>query len=200
MEITKAVIEYVPKIPITAKIRAGWDQNSIVAIDAGLLLEDIGIKAITLHARTTKQGFSGNSNWDIIKNLKKEVNIPVIGNGDVNNVNDYVNIIKQTNCDGVMIGRATLGNPWIFRNIIAYLNNQIFHDITLKEKIELCIKHIRLLEDNKNEIACINLSKKHLSYYLKGFNNSSNIRKNIMRQNNINDIKNILLEIINYYD
>ena len=198
-EISTAVRENVNNIPVTAKIRAGWDSNNIVAIEAGLLLQEIGVNAITLHARTTKQGFTGLSDWKIIKDLKNELYIPVIGNGDVKNVNDYINMIKYTKCDAVMIGRGALGNPWIFRDIVNHINNINHINISITDKINLCLYHISLLEKHKNEIACINLSKKHINFYIKNFDKSSDWRKKIMRMENINDIRIILNEMLLEY-
>ena len=125
-DITQAVIESVPEIPITVKMRAGWNTDNIVSTKAGIMLEEIGIQAITLHGRTTSQLFKGKANWDYIKELKESVNIPIIGNGDVESYLDYHKIKNYTKCDAVMIGRAALGNPWIFQNIINNNDNAEF--------------------------------------------------------------------------
>ena len=191
-EISTAVRENVNNIPVTAKIRAGWDSNNIVAIEAGLLLQEIGVNAITLHARTTKQSYSGSSDWNLIKELKNNLNIPLIGNGDVNSVSSFSKITKLTNCDAVMIGRASLGNPWIFEQIIQFINNEKYTNPSINDIINICLKHIALLENDKPGIASVNLSKKHLSYYLKNFKNSSNWRREIMRCNNTQSMKRIL--------
>ena len=198
-DIATSVVENTNGTPVTAKIRAGWDSNSIVAIDAGKLLEKIGLKAMTLHARTTKQGYSGKSDWKLIKELKKEVNIPVIGNGDVSSLDDFKEIINETSCDAVMIGRAALGNPWIFKEIMSYYNNVDYNEPTFNEKVITCLNHIELLEKYKNETACINLSKKHIAYYIKSFKNSSKWRKQIMSKNSIFDIKEILHDMKKNY-
>jgi len=198
-DIASSVVENVPSIPVTAKIRAGWDKDNIVALEAGVLLEKIGLKAITLHARTTKQGYSGFSDWEIIKDLKKTVSIPVIGNGDVLTLNDYKKMLKFTNCDAVMIGRGALGNPWIFKEISAFYDDNSFTPITINDRINTCFEHIALLQENKSENVCINLSKKHINYYLKNFKESSVWRKKIMSETNIVNMKNILEEMKNYY-
>ena len=192
---TKAVIESVPQIPITIKMRAGWDQNNIIYKKAGVMLESIGVKAITLHARTTKQLFTGKANWMHIKELKETVNIPIIGNGDVVDLESYKLMLSETNCDAVMIGRAALGNPWIFKEISDYLNNIDNVVVTLKEIIKTSIDHINLLNSYKHPKVAVNLSKKHLSYYLKGFNGASNHRKKIMSMDNIKEIEQYLSEI-----
>ena len=199
-EITSAVVEKVSGTPVTAKIRAGWDHNSIVALKAGELLQRIGISAITLHARTTKQGFTGTSDWSIIKDLKDTLSIPVIGNGDVNNADDYKRMIEYTNCDGVMIGRGSLGKPWIFSEIIndIYLNKKS-KDLEIDEIINVCIEHVNLLKLNKSSVASVNLSKKHINFYLKGFKDSSYWRKKLMTEDNISSILNVLNEMKDSY-
>ncbi len=191
-EITRSVVESVPEIPITVKMRAGWDSDSIVSTKSGILLEKIGVKAIALHGRTTKQLYQGESNWDYIKELKEAVNIPVIGNGDVLSVDDFKKMKDYTNCDAVMIGRAALGNPWIFEEITAYLNGTTFKSVNMEKLINTCKRHIDLLINNKSEHVAINLSKKHLGYYLKGFSNAGYFRKEIMKSENIDQITNIL--------
>tara|TARA_Y100000590_G_C15730259_1_gene1016721 strand:- start:1767 stop:2723 length:957 start_codon:yes stop_codon:yes gene_type:complete len=195
-ELATKVVAKVPEIPITVKMRSGWDKNNIVVNEAGVILEEAGIKAITLHARTSKQLYTGIADWDLIKQLKSTVSIPVIGNGDVKNSNDYFRMLDYTNCDGVMIGRGALGNPWIFKEIKNNTNKIGSIEISIKDIINTCLEHIDLLEEYKSSIACINLSKKHINYYLKNFKNSSHFRKDIMRCDEIEKIKNILKSII----
>ncbi len=180
-DITSAVIESVQNTPVTVKMRAGWDQNKIVSTEAGIRLEKIGVKAITLHPRTTSQKFTGKANWDLIKELKESVSIPIIGNGDINSVDDYKRMIDTTGCDAVMIARGALGNPWIFKEINQYIkNNNIKNSITLKERVKICKKHYKLLKEDKNNHVCLNLTKKHFSWYLKGFNGAAEWRKKFM--------------------
>ena len=196
-KIVSSVIEKVPNIPITAKMRSGWDRENIVALDAGEMLQGLGVKAITLHARTTKQSYTGFSDWELIAKLKKKLNIPVIGNGDVDSVEKYLEIKHKTKCDGVMIGRGALGNPWIFKQIIDQINHGSYETPNTLDKLNICIDHILLLEKHKNSIASINLSKKHINFYLRNFNGSSNFRKNLMVQDNIKNILNQLEKIRN---
>ena len=191
-DITQAVIESVPEVPITVKMRAGWNTDSIVSTKAGILLEEIGVKAIALHGRTTSQLFKGNANWDYIKDLKEAVSIPVIGNGDVENYSDYLKIREYTKCDAVMIGRAALGNPWIFKNILNKKNDVDYKKNNLELVIDTCKDHIRLLKENKSEKVSVNLSKKHLSWYLKDFNNAGLYRKSIMKSNTIDEILTVI--------
>ena len=192
-EITSAVIENVKNTPVTVKMRAGWDQDNIVSTEAGIRLEKLGVKAITLHPRTTSQKFTGKSNWNLIKELKNSVNIPVIGNGDINTLDDYKKMITITGCDAVMIARGALGNPWIFEELSNYLlNNKSKSNITLKDRFELCKKHYELLKKDKSENICLNLTKKHFSWYLKGFNGASEWRKKFMYCNSIKEVENNL--------
>ena len=170
-DIATSVVENTNGTPVTAKIRAGWDSNSIVAIDAGKLLEKIGLKAMTLHARTTKQGYSGKSDWKLIKELKKEVNIPVIGNGDVFSIADAIRMKTVTNCDAVMIGRAAMANPWIFSGR---------DTASLRERIELACQQLELMTKFKGERIGIFETRKHLGLYFKQLPRTSKFRKQLL--------------------
>ena len=189
-DIVSSVIENV-SIPVTAKMRLGWDNSSIKSTNAGMLLEKLGVKAVALHARTTSQQYTGISDWNYIKELKDAISIPVIGNGDVKSYNDFKKMKEFTNCDAVMIGRAALGNPWIFKEII----DKKKRATKMHELKEMCIHHVDLLNKNKPAQVAVNLSKKHLSYYLKSFNGASEYRKKIMKCNDLEDIKSILKTI-----
>ena len=186
--IANSVINSVESTPITVKMRSGWSDNQIVYLDAGKLLESIGVAAITLHARTTKQQFTGSANWNHIKKLKDSLSIPVIGNGDVNSLKEYNRIINYTGCDGVMIGRAALGNPWIFKEL--HSNKEILP--TTKDIFKLCIKHLSLLEKHYSPAISLNLSKKHFGWYLKGFSGASSLRKMVMRSSSLKEIQKII--------
>tara|TARA_Y100001970_G_C13575402_1_gene528252 strand:- start:14 stop:562 length:549 start_codon:yes stop_codon:yes gene_type:complete len=176
-------------------MRAGWDQDKIISTTAGLRLEKLGVKAITLHPRTTSQRFTGKANWKLIKELKEAVNIPVIGNGDINSVDDYKKMIDTTNCDAVMIARGALGNPWIFKELSKYLNNeQHLFTPSLKERIQTCRKHYELLKKDKTEHVCLNLTKKHFSWYLKGFNGAVEWRRKFMYSNSNDEVERNLQE------
>jgi tRNA-dihydrouridine synthase B len=192
-DITSAVIENVYDTPVTVKMRAGWDKDNIISTIAGEKLEKIGVKAITLHPRTTSQKFSGLSNWSLIKELKEAVNIPVIGNGDINNINDYKRMLDETGCDAVMIARGALGNPWIFKELNNYLlNNKNKLNITLKDRANVCKRHYELLKKDKSEHVCLNLTKKHFSWYLKGFDGAAEWRKKFMYSKSNEEIEALL--------
>jgi tRNA-dihydrouridine synthase B len=193
-DITTAVVESVKGTPVTVKMRAGWDQNRIISTEAGLRLEKIGVKAITLHPRTSTQRFTGQANWQLIKELKEAVNIPVIGNGDINTIDDYKKMIDLTGCDAVMVARGALGNPWIFKTILNHINNKpMDYEPTLKERIKVCRDHFELLKEDKNSYVCLNLTKKHFSWYLKGFKGAVEWRRKFMYSNSTEEVE-LLLE------
>ncbi len=198
-DITQAVVEAVPEKPITVKMRAGWDSNKIISTEAAIRLEKIGVKAVTLHPRTTKQQFTGRSNWTLIKEMKEAVNIPVIGNGDVVTADDYIRMRDETGCDAVMIGRAALGNPWIFQSIQQRLHERNVVHPTIAERAKMCKMHFELLKKDKYEKVCVNLSKKHFGYYLKGFPKAGEWRKKFMNTNAINEVEALLDELILCY-
>ena len=198
-EITSSVVEAVREIPVTVKMRAGWDHGSMVSTEAGIRLEKIGIAAITLHPRTTKQQFTGKSNWQLIKDLKEAVKIPVIGNGDVMTADDYFRMKEETRCDGVMIGRAALGNPWIFKTISNRESGRCSYKPEIDEKINICRRHFKLLQEDKNERLCVNLAKKHFSYYLKGFDGASMWRKAFMKTSIPGEINQLLEDMQKEY-
>ena len=158
-DITEAVVKSVPEIPVTVKMRAGWNSESIVSTEAGIKLEKIGVKAITLHPRTTVQMYKSKANWDLIKELKENVGIPVIGNGDVTSIDDIEKMFQTTNCDGIMIGRAALGNPWFFTEVKKYMNNEDPTDIILLTEyplqagvyIKIRVVGVLLTEDEKGQ-------------------------------------------------
>ena len=193
-DITEAVVKAVD-IPVTVKMRAGWNSENIVSTKAGINLEKIGIKAITLHPRTTVQMYKGHANWDLIKELKDSVNIPVIGNGDIKSIDDINKMFSQTNCDGIMIGRAALGNPWFFTQIKKYINNEDFNEISLEERLQICQKHLELLVQIHGEVVGSNNMKKHFAWYFKGFKGASFLRKKFVLAKNYSEMKDFLYNI-----
>ena len=198
-DITRSVLESVPEIPVTIKMRGGWDSDNIISTEAGMLMEKIGVAAITLHPRTTKQQFTGQSNWKLIKDLKNAVNIPVIGNGDVQTLNDYLRMKEETGCDGIMIGRAALGNPWIFKSIKQSESGKSEYNPTINERIHLTKRHLQMLKKYYNERISLNLSKKHFNFYFKGFEGASFWRKIFMKIKTTNEINDLMQEIKNEF-
>jgi len=180
-EIVKAVVESV-SVPVTVKIRSGWDSNNINAVEIAKVCEKAGASAIAVHGRTRAQGYSGNADWSIIKKVKESVNIPVIGNGDVRNAYDAKRMLDVTGCDAVMIGRGVLGNPFLIKECIDYLEKGIEpKEITKEEKINMMKKHLSYLLKIKPEKVALLEMRTHAAYYLKGLEGASIVKQNIMK-------------------
>ena len=192
-EIVKAVVDAVP-IPVTVKIRSGWDHKNINAVEVAKIVEKAGASAICVHPRTRSQGYSGLADWSIIKAVKDNVSIPVIGNGDVKTPEDAKRMLDETNCDAVMIGRGVLGNPWIIKNSIDYLDGGTYRSISNKEKIDMCLHHLDYLNNLKDEhLACLEI-RNHIGWYLKGIKDGNIVKNNIYQTSSIRDIIDILNE------
>ena len=180
-DITTAVVESVPDLPVTVKMRAGWDMSNIVAIEAGPRLEKVGVKAIALHPRTTKQSYRGSANWNLIKELKQTVSIPVIGNGDIKKPEDVVRMFDETGCDAVMVARAALGNPWFFKQATALLLGASLPSIpNTHERIDMCKRHLELLLESRGEHIGTNLMRKQFGWYIKNFPGASSLRQSLV--------------------
>jgi len=191
-EIVKAVVESVP-IPVTVKIRSGWDSNSINAVEIAKIIEKAGASAIAVHPRTRAQGYSGNADWNIIKQVKENVSIPVIGNGDIVSCYDAKRMLEETGCDAVMIGRGVLGNPWLIKECVDYLEKGIEpEEISIEEKINMIKKHLTLLEKTKDEKRSLLEIRSHAAWYLKGIPNGSKIKNQIFQSKSTKEIIDLL--------
>jgi len=194
-EIVKAVKEAV-NIPVTVKIRSGWDEEHINACEVARICESAGASAIAVHARTRSQGYSGKANWNIIKSVVDSVNIPVIGNGDITSPELAKKMIDETGCTAIMVGRGVLGNPWLIREISAYLKDGVLMEKpTNKEKLDMIKKHYELLKKFKPEKLALLEIRSHAIWYLKGMPNSATIKNKICSSKNSKEI----LEIIEEY-
>ena len=191
-EIVKAVVDAVP-IPVTVKIRSGWDSNSINAVEIAKQIEKAGAKAIAVHPRTRAQGYSGSADWNIIKEVKQNVNIPVIGNGDIKSCYDAKRMLEETGCDAIMIGRGVLGNPWLIKQCVEYLENGTQpKEVSLEEKIEMIKRHIKLLEETKDEKRALLEIRSHATWYFKGVKNSSKLKVEICKAKQISELIKLL--------
>ena len=194
-KVIKAVVKNSTK-PVTLKIRKGWDCNNIVAIEFAQMAEKAGVSAITIHGRTRTEMYSGKVDLDIIKKVKESVKIPVIGNGDIVDEESALKMFEYTGVDGIMIGRGTFGNPWIFERIKYYLETgEKLPLVTNEEKLRVIKKQIQLELDNKPEVTAIREMRKHIAWYTKNMPNSSEFRCEI---NKIED-KEQLVKIVEDY-
>ena len=178
-KIIKALVK-MQKKPVTIKIRKGFDDTCINAVEMAQIAEENGASAVAVHGRTREQYYSGKADWDIIKKVKKAVSIPVIGNGDIFKPQDAADMLEYTGCDAVMIARGAQGNPWIFKRTIAYLENGILLDEpTPQEKVSMALRHARMLIDYKGEFVGVHQMRAHMAWYIKGVQGASVIRDKI---------------------
>ena len=195
-EIVKAVVEAVD-VPVTVKIRSGWDEKSINAVEIAKVVEKAGASAITVHPRTRAQGYSGKANWNIIKQVKENVKIPVIGNGDIKTCYDAKRMLDETKCDAVMIGRGVLGNPWLIKECINYLEGKEIKEVTILDRLNMIIKHLNYLLEFKNERIALLEMRTQIGYYLKGI--SKEYKQRFMKINTKEEFIKLMSEVKNEY-
>ena len=198
-EIVSAVVDVV-SVPVTVKIRSGWDSDSINAVEVAKICEEAGASAITIHGRTRAQGYSGTVDYNIIRKIKESVSIPVIGNGDVVDI-DSAKRMFATGVDAIMVGRGCLGNPWLIRELVTYFDKGIVIDkVSYKERIEMCFHHLDYLMKIKCEKVAVLEMRSHIAWYIKGLPDCVAVKNECFKVNSASELKSILKSYLNKLD
>lgn len=184
-------------LPVSVKIRSGWDENSINAVEIAEIAENSGAKSITVHPRTKVQAYSGKADWNVIKQVKEAVKIPVVGNGDIFSADDAISLYNETKCDSIMVGRGSLGNPFIFRDIKNILNGKKTEKIENNEKKAIMLLHLSLLLEEKGSKIGILEFRKHLAWYIKGLHNSTYFKTRAFSSTTKEEFEEIIDELFN---
>ena len=191
-KIVKSLVESQSK-PVTIKFRKGFDDDHINAVEIAKIAEANGASAVAVHGRTREQYYSGKADWDIIKQVKAAVNIPVIGNGDVFTPQDAKNLFEHTGCDAIMVGRGAQGNPWIFKRILHYLETgELLPEPTAEEKVEKALRHSQMLIDYKGEYIGVREMRKHMAWYMKGLPGAAELRGKLNHAENMEQLEVLL--------
>jgi nifR3 family TIM-barrel protein len=197
-EIVRSVAAAV-RVPVTIKTRKGWDEGSVNAVEIAYIAAQEGAAAVAVHGRTREQFYSGTADWDIIKQVKRAIDIPVIGNGDITKPQDAKRLLEETGCDAVMIGRGAQGNPWIFKRTAEYLKTgQLLPEPTYEQRISAIIEHMDMVTKLKGEGTGVKEMRKHAVWYLKGMPGSARVKAEIFKLTGCNQVKDILTEYLDY--
>ncbi|MGL6008316.1 MAG: tRNA dihydrouridine synthase DusB, partial [Culicoidibacterales bacterium] len=199
-EIVKAVVEAVDK-PVTVKMRIGWDDHSINVVNNAMAVEAAGAKLVAVHGRTAKQMYTGTADWDYIRQVKEAVSIPVLGNGDVKTPQDAKRMMDETGCDGVMIGRAALGNPWMIQQTAHYLQTgELLDEPTAREKILVANEHLANLVDLKGERVGSREMRAHAAWYIKGLKGSARVKDLINHTQSAQEMEKLLTDYLQFLE
>lgn len=199
-EITKAVVQAVD-IPVTVKIRKGWDEESVNAVEMAELAEKAGASAVAVHGRTRQQMYSGNVDYDIIAQVKKAVGIPVIANGDIKDEQSAAIMLEKTNANAIMIGRGALGNPWVFSKINAYLDEcRVLPEPSVTQKMAVMLKHIQKIIEYKGEYTAMREARHHAAYYTKGMRGGAKLRAEIGKLERFEQLQELSYKILKEYE
>ena len=184
------------KLPVTAKIRAGWDENSINAVEVAKICEQAGAAAIAVHGRTRMQQYSGHADWKIIGKVKKAVSVPVLGNGDVKSGADALRMLDETGCDGVLIARGAQGNPWLFREVKAAMEGKACPTVTGRERVEMALRHLDLEVQLHGERGGVLEMRKHIAWYVVGMRNSAQFRQKVNLLEGVENVREALHDFL----
>jgi len=185
------------EVPVTIKIRSGWDRHSLVAVEVAKLAQDCELSAITVHPRTQADGFSRKADWSVIQEVKRAVDIPVIGSGDVFSPEDAKNMLDRTGCDAVMIGRGSFGNPWIFSRTNTLLDQgQLPAEPSLEERIDVCLQHVRLAVETYGESAGVKKMRKHMVWYTRGMSRCKELRLKLFTLEDLDQVRQAFSEYL----
>ena len=192
-KIVRALSDGVKK-PVTVKIRAGWDENSVNAVEVAKICEQAGAQAVTVHGRTRMQQYSGRADWNVIREVKKSVSIPVFGNGDVRSGADALRMIDETGCDAVMVARAAEGNPWLFAEILAAIEGREYTQPTPKERVNMALRHFELEAQLHGEKGGMLEMRKHIAWYICGMRGAARFREKVNTLTDADEVRNVLME------
>lgn len=197
-EIVRSTVKSV-SVPVTVKMRKGWDDASVNAVEIASIAAEEGAAAVAVHGRTREQFYSGTADWSIIKQVKRSVNIPVIGNGDIKTPEDAKSMLEETGCDAIMIGRGAHGNPWIFSRTIEYMRTgRLLPEPSFEDRIEMVLRHLDMVTKLKGENIGVKEMRKHIAWYLKGMPGSTRVKTEIFRLSTVVQIKQVLGEYLDY--
>ena len=197
VKVVESIIEHVDK-PVTVKMRLGWTKDSINCFELAQRLEAIGVKAIALHGRTRGQMYEGKADWEYVKKMKEILNIPVIGNGDIKSVDDAINMLNYTKCDGIMIGRGAVGNPFLIKQISDYLDGKDYHMPTYEQRINMAYEHAKRLCDLKGEYIAMKQMRGLASWYIQGMPFSARVKNECAKLNTYEDLTNLFGKYLVY--